>query len=206
MKNFATKIGTFAFAGLIAAGLQASAQDAPPPPAPATMSQPPSPTSADKMFVHKAVEGGMAEVKLGQLATVKASNPDVKAFGQKMVDDHTMLNDKMKPFADQLGVTVPHHLKAKYQATYDQLNALSGDDFDKAYVQAMVMDHRMDLREFRREVATTANSDLKDTVASAEKVISEHLTMVEGLAKEIGVTVPPSARRQGRTTPPPPAQ
>ena len=45
--------------------------------------------SADVHFMMKAAQGGMAEVKMGQLAAEKASNPDVKAFGQKMVDDHT---------------------------------------------------------------------------------------------------------------------
>ena len=44
---------------------------------------------ADKKFVEKAAQGGMAEVELGQLATQKASSDDVKKFGQRMVDDHS---------------------------------------------------------------------------------------------------------------------
>src|SRR5947209_8753678 len=42
----------------------------------------------DKQFLMKATEGGMAEVQLGTLATQKGG-PEVKEFGQKMVDDHT---------------------------------------------------------------------------------------------------------------------
>ncbi len=48
----------------------------------------------DKMFLRKAAEGGIAEVKLGQLAAKKGSSDDVKAFAQKMVDDHTKLNNR----------------------------------------------------------------------------------------------------------------
>ena len=57
----------------------------------------------DKMFVRKALEGGMAEVQLGQLALQKSSNDDVKQFAQKMIDDHTKLGDQMKPIAQQIG-------------------------------------------------------------------------------------------------------
>ena len=40
--------------------------------------------SSDSNFAMKAAQGGMTEVKAGQLAADKASSPDVKAFGQQM--------------------------------------------------------------------------------------------------------------------------
>ena len=61
----------------------------------------------DKEFVHSALQGGMAEVQLGQLAAEKGSTDDVKQFGQKMVADHTKLGDQMKLVAAQLGVKAP---------------------------------------------------------------------------------------------------
>src|ERR1700675_2397646 len=57
---------------------------------------------ADKAFVRNALEGGMAEVQLGQLALQKSSNDDVKQFAQKMIDDHTKLGDEMKQVAVQM--------------------------------------------------------------------------------------------------------
>ena len=60
--------------------------------------------SPDKMFLHKASEGGYAEVQLGQLAVQKGNSDEVKKFGQKMVDDHTALNEQMKPFAEAMGL------------------------------------------------------------------------------------------------------
>ena len=58
----------------------------------------------DKTFLRHAAEGGLAEVQLGQLAAQKASSAEVKVFGQKMVTDHTMLNNEMAPIADSMGV------------------------------------------------------------------------------------------------------
>jgi putative membrane protein len=107
-----------------------------------------------------------------------------------MVDDHSMLNDKMKPVAEQLGVTPATHLNKKNQAEYDKLNGLSGADFDKEYISDMVADHRKDLREFRQEAATAADPQLKETVTNGAKVIAEHKRMVDHLAPQIGVAVP----------------
>ncbi len=160
-------------------GLQAVAQDA----------ANDTTKSQDKMFVQKAAEGGLFEVQMGQLAAQKADNPEVKEFGEKMVHDHTMLNDQMKPVAESLGVTPPDHLDAKDQAEYDKFNAMSGHDFDQAYIKMMVMDHRKDLRDFRHEEAATQDSQLKEAVAGGEKVIAEHLHMITDLAQKNRVDV-----------------
>lgn len=141
----------------------------------------------DKAFLKNAATGGMAEVKLGQLAAQKASSPDVKAFAQKMVDDHTTLNNSMQPIADRMGVKAPTKLDRKDQAEYDRLNALSGDEFDKAYVKAMVMDHRKDLHDFKMEASMTNDTQLKQAVTDGEKVISDHYEMVTKLASQVGV-------------------
>src|SRR5580658_5069637 len=71
-------------------------------------------TIDDQEFVRKALEGGAAEVQLGQLAQQKSQSDDVKQFGEKMVQDHTQLGDQvMKPIAKQLGVTEPKGLSKK---------------------------------------------------------------------------------------------
>ncbi len=142
--------------------------------------------SKDKMFLKKASEGGMAEVKLGELASQKASSPDVKSFGQKMVDDHTAINNQMKPIAERMGVTPPTSLSAKDEALYDRLNGMSGTDFDKAYVKAMVADHHEDLKEFTAEMTSTRDTELKAAVTQGRDVIRQHTTMADGLAKSHG--------------------
>src|SRR3569833_1719569 len=104
-----------------------------------------SASSSDKKFVHSALEGGNAEVKLGQLAAQKGNSEDVKQFGQKMVDDHTKLGDQMKQIAQQQGIQVPEGIPSKDKALEAKLSSLSGDAFVKAYIKAMVHDHKKDL-------------------------------------------------------------
>ena len=155
----------------------------------------------DKMFIRKAAQGGMAEVKLGQLASDKASSPDVKSFGQKMVTDHTQLNDDMKPIADSMGVMLPKQVSKEDQAEYDKLNGLSGTDFDKEYVTFMVKDHHKDLREFRAESQSASDPNLKAAVEKGEKVIQEHTTMADKLAKSMNIGMPGRGTRASATPP-----
>lgn len=139
---------------------------------------------ADRTFVRKALEGGMAEVQLGQLALEKTSNADVKEFAQKMVDDHTKLGDQMKPVAEQMKVKEPTALSGKDKSTLAKLKSLNGDAFDKAYIKDMVKDHQQDEKEFKREAESASNPALKDVAAQGEQLISEHLQMIEQIAQK----------------------
>lgn len=141
----------------------------------------------DKAFVRKAMQGGMAEVQLGQLAAQKGNSEDVKQFGQKMVDDHTKLNDEMKQVAQQLSVPAPTSLSSKDKATIKKLQALNGDAFDKAYIKDMVADHKKDESEFKEEVQHASNPALQQAASQGAQVIAEHLQMIQQIAQKNNV-------------------
>jgi putative membrane protein len=149
---------------------------------PAGMSQ----QQADKKFVQGALQGGMAEVELGKLALQKSSNEEVKKFAQRMVDDHTKLGEDMEPIAVQLGVKLPDGLSKKDQALRAKLQELSGAQFDKAYIHAMVKDHQKDLQEFKSEAQSAVNSALKSAAQKATPIIQSHLEQIEQIAKSSG--------------------
>ncbi len=157
-----------------------------------TASGGPSSTAAqDKMFLMNSAEGGMAEIAMSKLALRKSKSDDVKTYAQKMIDDHTMLIANMKPFADKMGVQPPTKLKPAHMQEAQRLKAMSGDSFDKEYITAMVADHHKDLGEFKAEEASTANPDLKSTVAQGEQVIQQHTTMIDQMAQTKGIPTPP---------------
>jgi putative membrane protein len=137
----------------------------------------------DKEFVHSALQGGMAEVQLGQLAAEKGSSNDVKQFGQRMVQDHTKLGDQMKPVAQQLGVSEPKSISKKDKQLMEKLQGLSGEQFDNAYIAAMVKDHKKDNEEFKSEISQTQNPQLRQVAQQGDQVIDSHLQMIEQIAK-----------------------
>jgi putative membrane protein len=139
-------------------------------------------STADKKFVRAAAQGGMAEVELGKLATEKGSSEDVKKFGQRMVDDHTKAGDQLKEIASSKGIPVPIKLSAKDQMTKDRLSKLSGDEFDRAYMNDMVKDHTQDVSDFKRESSSGTDSDVKNFAATTLPTIEDHLREAKKIA------------------------
>lgn len=142
------------------------------------------PSASDKRFVHLALEGGNAEVQLGELAARKGNSQDVKQFGQKMVDDHSKMGDQMKQVAQKEGITPASGIPTKDKALVTKLKTLSGESFDKAYIAAMVKDHREDLAHFKKEASAGNDTAIKDAASQGAQVISEHLQMAEQLARD----------------------
>jgi len=139
--------------------------------------------TSDKKFVMDAATGGMAEVQLGKLAADKATNPDVKQFGQRMADDHSKANDELKALASKESIDLPASLDAKHQATVDRLSKLSGADFDKAYVKEMVKDHDMDVKEFQKEAQNGQNTSVRDFASKTLPTLQEHQKMIHDINK-----------------------
>jgi putative membrane protein len=134
-------------------------------------------TSSDSSFLRKAAQGGIAEVELGNLAKDKASNPDVKQFAQRMIDDHSKANVELKRIATQKGVAVPAEADSKSKRELDKLSRLSGAEFDRAYMKLMVSDHQKDVAEFQSEQMRTNDPDVKDFVGKTLPTLQDHLRM-----------------------------
>jgi putative membrane protein len=145
------------------------------------------PSAMDKMFVKKALQGGMAEVQLGQLTLQKSNNDQVKQFAQRMIDDHTKLGEQMKPVAQQLGVSDPNGVSKKDKSTLAKLQALSGPAYDEAYIRDMVKDHKQDLSDFQAEASSGQDQTVKDAANQGSKVIAQHLQMIQQIAKDQNV-------------------
>jgi putative membrane protein len=142
--------------------------------------------SADMAFAQKAAQGGMAEVKLGQLAVRNGASDQVKQFGQRMVDDHSKAGDELKGLASQENLTLPTSVNAKDQATIDRLQNLKGAAFDKAYMRDMVKDHQADIADFQKEANSGADAGLKSFATKTLPTLQEHLRMAKEASQSVG--------------------
>src|SRR5579875_1457525 len=86
--------------------------------------------SPDMTFATKAAQGGLAEVQLGPLTTQKATDPQVKQFGRRMVHDHGKANSQLMSIAQAQNITLPTTLDSKDQEEYTKLQGMSGNAFD----------------------------------------------------------------------------
>jgi putative membrane protein len=143
----------------------------------------------DKHFLMEAAQGGMMEVQLGQYAAQHAENADVKAFGQRMVTDHSAANAKVADLAKDKGLSVPTKLDKKMQKKVDKLTDKQGKDFDKAYMEAMLRDHHEDIEAFEKEAKSGDDAQVKQLANDILPTLKEHLRMAEKAAPKVGVEV-----------------
>lgn len=143
-------------------------------------------TTTDQKFVKDAASGGMAEVQFGQLAAQKASNAQVKQFGQRMIDDHTKADNQLKSIASKDNITLPSEMSARDKTTYDSLSKLSGTAFDRAYMRDMVKDHQTDVNEFQKEANNGSNPDLKSFAGTTLPTLQEHLRLARETNDSLG--------------------
>ena len=143
-------------------------------------------STAEKTFVTKAAKGNFAEVELGKLASEKSSNPDVKAFGEQMVADHSKANDNLKPIADSNGVQWPTQLTGEPKTLYNRLSKLSGPAFDKIYVRAMLQGHQKDAKAYETESGKVKDSQLKSYIDQTLPVVQQHLSHIQSIQQSSG--------------------
>lgn len=134
-------------------------------------------------FLVKAANGGLAEVKLAELAKQKGSAAAVKEFADMMVTDHGAANDKVKKLAAARNVTLPAEPDADHQKKADELSKKSGKDFDKDYVDAMVKGHKETVDMFKNASAKITDPEVKAFIDNTIPTIEHHLQRIQEIKK-----------------------
>ncbi len=138
----------------------------------------------------------MMEVQLGQLAEQKGQSQEVKDFGKRLVTDHTEANKELAAIAQQKGEAIPNKMESKDHKMVNKLSKLSGPDFDKQYMQAMVKDHAMDVSNFRTAGMKTKDRALHAWATKTTPVLEDHLKQARQIAEKMGIDVD-KAEQQG---------
>lgn len=136
-------------------------------------------TEDDAKFATTAADGGMAEVAYAKLAVQKATNPKVKEFAQMMITDHTKANTELMGIAKMKNITLPGTPGEKHQKMMTDASAKTGADFDKAYVNDMVADHKEDVDLFEKASKDCKDPELKAFATKTLPVLKMHLDNIQ---------------------------
>jgi putative membrane protein len=139
----------------------------------------------DLEFATKAAQGGLKEVKFGELAQQQAARDQVKQFGQRMVEDHGKANDQLKQIVQNKGIELPQQLSDEDQQKYAELQQKSGAEFDQAYTDEMVSDHEKDIDEFQKYVDAGKDSDLTSFAGQTLPTLKEHLRLARQTEEQV---------------------
>jgi putative membrane protein len=146
--------------------------------------------NADRDFIVDQLEDGSAEVALGKLAGERASHPQVKEFAEAMVRDHQMAGDELKQAASRANVQVtePADLDDDHKDLQEDLMKLSGKDFDKKYIDAMIDEHQEAVNELERRT-DDSNAEIKAWAVKTLPKVRQHLEQAKQLKETLDKTM-----------------
>lgn len=140
-------------------------------------------------FLASAYQDGLAEVQLSQLALQKASNGRVRSFAQRMVEQHTAVNNEFTQLAQRKNIALPTDLTVTQKADLNSLSSLTGDAFDRAYMQWNLTAHENDVAAFKQQAAQGTDADARALADLTAPILKTHLV----LAKDISSAINPAA-------------
>jgi len=144
---------------------------------------------ADAAFIREAASANLMEVQLGQTAQARATNSAVKQFGQRMVNDHTNLENQLTSMAASNGLQLKQSLSSKHQDEVNRLNKLSGQSFDSAYMKLMVQDHQADIAKFQSQSQSAKSVPVRTFATNALPVLQQHLSLATQVSSQLGIQV-----------------
>ncbi len=137
--------------------------------------------TAETKFAVKTADNGMLEVKLSELAAKNAAAKNVKDFAKIMVKDHSAAGKELSAMAAGKGMALPATLGEKNQKTYDDMAKKTGKDFDKAYMDQMVSDHKDAVSDFEGMAKDSKDADVKAWATKTLPALMHHMDMAKAI-------------------------
>ncbi len=129
----------------------------------------------DAQFLVNSAEISLEEIQLGQLAQQKGTTSHVKALGKMMEDAHSKSLQDLTALAQRKGVSIPTASTDDAKDAYTKLNKKSGNDFDKAYADRMVNEHKDAIETFEKASTDSYDIDIKNWASLSLPELRTHL-------------------------------
>lgn len=137
---------------------------------------------ADRTFLENAVQGSHAEIEGSKMAQEKSQSAEVEEFAAAMIKDHTAMIKEVTALAQLKGYTPPDGPSVMQRTELTALGALTGNAFDKMYVDRLgIASHEATIEQFE---AAAKDADDPEVKALAEKTLPKlkhHLEMAQAL-------------------------
>lgn len=147
----------------------------------------PAQAAAQDQFLHDMAEINEAEVELGALAASQGTNPAVKQFGQRMVDDHKAANVSLKEVASSLRVDLPSQPDDVHQTLADRLDNLEGAAFDREFMAAMVKGHEDAVAKLQKHTSGPEfAAAVKQYASQTLDHVQKHLAEAKAIQAKLG--------------------
>jgi len=145
-------------------------------------------TDTDARFVQTQTENNMAEFQAAQLALQRSQNQNVRNFAQKMITDHTYVQDTLNQIAQMHPhLPLPQTLTEQNREVLDQLARLNGPAFDRAYMNTMVQANSVMIGELNSQLTHGWDQHISAWVQNTRPILLQH----SDVAQQVLASLPP---------------
>jgi putative membrane protein len=139
----------------------------------------------DQKWVEEVAKANMMEIKMSETALEMGTAQEVKDLAQMMITDHQKAGEELKAVASKKGITLAESLDEKDKKECEKIKEKKGGDFDRAYADAMVKDHKKVVAMFKKESEKGEDADLKSWATTMLPKLEHHLQMSQDLEKKL---------------------
>jgi putative membrane protein len=136
-------------------------------------------------FLAEAMRDNLLEVEACNLAMEKATREEVKAFCQKMIDEHSRIGRLIEEAAGKTQIQLPNDLTAKQKAELEKLSQFSGDEFDRRFAGFEVREHQHELKRYEEQAQQAADPVIKAYAERVRKMLSQELERAKKLEEAL---------------------
>lgn len=138
-------------------------------------------------FVQAAGQSDQFELLEGRTALTESTDPQVRAFAQRMIQAHGETSRTLAEAAARAGLgPPPHGIDGDQARLLGELQSLRGPEFDRAYLRHQALAHRSALATTQAYAAAGDDPAIRRAAAAAVPVISSHLAEAERMRSAQG--------------------
>lgn len=127
------------------------------------------------------------EIRSSELAKEKASQDDIKKVADMIIADHKKAGEKLKEIleAKKAAPAEPVKLAPKQQKMLDQLQAVSGQDFDTLFIDMQAQAHMEAIATFRTFAGSGDDQTLVGFAKETLPALETHMAHVKMLIEKM---------------------
>jgi putative membrane protein len=135
-------------------------------------------------------ETDQTEIEVGRMAAKKGSTQDIRDFGKALEQDHSAADREVTALARKLSVELSPPAKPSSElekkqnhdgAVKEMLANVSGNTFDRDFLEAMQKDHESDIAKLTEAMNSTSDPRIKNLIAQLLPNLKHHQEMAEKL-------------------------
>ena len=135
----------------------------------------------DAKFAVEAAESGMLQVTMAELAMKNSSSSTVKNLAETLKTDYKQINAELSSLAMEKNISLPGSISDKHRGKYEDLAKKTGEDFDKAYCDFVVSNHKDNIKAFKKEAEKGDDQAIRTWAANKVSTLEGHLANAESM-------------------------